>query len=195
MILLSHKVMNKSLYKTGRKEMDKAMNEKKEKKTKPITLCDYHKARLAGMASLFVMEVLTLIFDHVKVSGGAGLRALNYALIIISLVLLVRWAFMSLIKKRPIEKEDELSRENMMKAHEKIGLVFWLILGAVLILSMFWKGSITIHFDNELMNSIWFIIFSGYFSLESGFFIYYDRTAAGDDCDDDDDDEESAGDE
>ena len=102
---------------------------------------------------------------------------------------------MSLIKKRPIEKEDELSRENMMKAHEKIGLVFWLILGAVLILSMFWKGSITIHFDNELMNSIWFIIFSGYFSLESGFFIYYDRTAAGDDCDDDDDDEESAGDE
>ena len=108
--------MNKSLYKTGRKEMDKAMNEnlKKEKTTKPITLCDYHKARLAGMASLFVMEVLTLIFDHVKVSGGAGLRALNYALIIISLVLLVRWAFMSFIKKRPIEKEDELSRENMM---------------------------------------------------------------------------------
>lgn len=67
-----------------------------------------------------------------------------------------------------------------------------------------WRGAdtfyvlerqITIHFDNELMNSIWFIIFSGYFSLESGFFIYYDRTAAGDDCDDDDDDEESAGDE
>ena len=88
--------MNKSLYKTGRKEMDKAMNEniKKEKITKPITLCDYHKARLAGMASLFVMEVLTLIFDHARVSGGAGLRALNYALIIISLVLLVRWAFM-----------------------------------------------------------------------------------------------------
>lgn len=189
--------MNKSLYKTGRKEIDKAMNEnlKKEKTTKKLlTLHDLHMARFSSMVALFVAEIFEIITDYANFGKATVFKVLDYAALIAALILAVRWAYV-VILKRPVEVEDELAKENMVKAHEKIGLVFWIILGVVLISTIFWNGSITIKLNSDLVNNIWFIIFSAYFAMESGFFIYYDRTAAGDDCDDDDDDEESAGDE
>ena len=83
----------------------------------------------------------------------------------------VIWLYASCQK---VDKEDEMAKENMLKAHQNITTVFLIILAVAIFISMFWYGSITIKINSDRLYQVWFIFWFSYMTLESGFFLHHE---------------------
>lgn len=179
MILLSHKVINKSLliysYIISRaKEKDndiKRSRQKMKKEKKKITLREYHKKRMVTGIAIIATQVFENTVEHYKLDDRIWASISFVVLGALSLVFAVIWLYASCQK---VDKEDEMAKENMLKAHQSITKMFLIILAVAIFISMFWEGSITIKINSDRLYQGWIIFWFSYMTLESGFFLHHE---------------------
>lgn len=187
MILLSHGVTNKSLRKIERtNNMNNKTNEE-NKTTKPakvkekISLYKYHKSKFLAWISIFVTEIFLSLTEFTKVDDKAWAVIITFILLILTAVFIIIWLANCLSKK--IDKEDELAKANMTKAHAAISSFMLIMFAVVILITIIWKGSFTVTVDHDFVCKGFMIIYSLYLSLESGLFIHYDGKEIAD-CED-----------
>ena len=162
MILLSHKVINKSLliysYIISRaKEKDndiKRSRQKMKKEKKKITLREYHKKRMVTGIAILVTEIFENTAEHYKLDNTTWATVIFVVLAAITALFAVIWLYASCQK---VDKEDEMAKENMLKAHQSITKMFLIILAVAIFISMFWDGSITIKINSDRLYQVWFL--------------------------------------
>ena len=145
------------------------MKEKKEKKK--ITLREYHKKRMAAGVAIVATQIFENLVKHFKLDEKIWASVIFVVLAALSLIFAVIWLYASC---QNVDKEDELAKENMLKAHENISALFLFILAIVVILTMFWDGSITVKINSDRILDCWLIFWFGYMTLESGFFLHHE---------------------
>ena len=178
-ILLSHKVINKSLLiysyiisKAKEKDNDiKRSRQKMKKEKKKITLREYHKKRMVTGIAILVTEIFENTAEHYKLDNTTWATVIFVVLAAITALFAVIWLYASCQK---VDKEDEMAKENMLKAHQSITKMFLIILAVAIFISMFWDGSITIKINSDRLYQVWFIFWFSYMTLESGFFLHHE---------------------
>lgn len=160
-------------------ETKKNKKEKSEKIKEKISLRDYHKSRFLAWVSIFVTNSL------LAVSGNYNALWIDIVAVImtvITCILTIIWINNSIAKE--IEKEDELAKDNITKAHASISGIFMTILAVTMLISIFWKGDHTIKINHGFITNVWLTFYSMYLFLESGLFLHYEgKVDAG--CDED----------
>ena len=142
------------------------MKEKKEKKK--ITLREYHKKRMFTGIGILITEIFENTVEHYKLDDTKWATVIFVVLAAVTALLAIVWLYASCQK---VDKEDEMAKENMLKAHQNITTVFLIILAVAIFISMFWDGSITIKINSDRLYQVWFIFWFTYMTLESGFFL------------------------
>ena len=145
------------------------MKEKKEKKK--ITLREYHKKRIAAGVTMVATQIFENVMEHFKLDETIWASVIFVVLAALALIFAVIWLYASC---QNVDEEDELAKENMLKAHENVSKLFLYILALVVILTTFWDGSITVKINSDNILHGWLIIWFGYMSLESGFFLHHE---------------------
>ena len=145
------------------------MKEKKEKKK--ITLREYHKKRMAAGIAIVVMQIFNNTVEHYKVDDKIWASVLFIVLAVLSLVFAVIWLYASC---QDVDKEDELAKENMLKTHNDILTLCLILLAIAVLVSIFWDGSLTVKITSDTISNSWLIIWFGYMTLESAFFLHHE---------------------
>lgn len=143
------------------------MKAKKEKKK--ITLREYHKKRMVTGIAILVTEIFENTVEHYKLDNTTWATVIFVVLAAMTALFAVIWLYASCQK---VDKEDEMAKENMLKAHQSITKMFLIILAVAIFISMFWEGSITIKINSDRLYQVWFIFWFSYMTLESGFFLH-----------------------
>ena len=138
------------------------MKEKKEKKK--ITLREYHKKRMVTGIAILVTEIFENTVEHYKLDNTTWATVIFVVLAAMTALFAVIWLYASCQK---VDKEDEMAKENMLKAHQSITKMFLIILAVAIFISMFWEGSITIKINSDRLYQVWFIFWFSYMTLES----------------------------
>ncbi|MFR7868064.1 hypothetical protein [Ruminococcus bicirculans (ex Wegman et al. 2014)] len=145
------------------------MKAKKEKKK--ITLREYHKKRMVTGIAILVTEIFEKTAEHYKLDNTTWATVIFVVLAAMTALFAVIWLYASCQK---VDKEDEMAKENMLKAHQSITKMFLIILAVVIFISMFWEGSITIKINSDRLYQVWFIFWFSYMTLEIGFFLHHE---------------------
>lgn len=145
------------------------MKEKKEKKK--ITLREYHKKRMVTGIAILVTEIFENTAEHYKLDNTTWATVIFVVLAAITALFAVIWLYASCQK---VDKEDELAKENMLKAHDDISRLFIIVLAIAVFISIFWNGSVTVKITSDTISNSWMIIWFGYMTLESGFFLHHE---------------------
>lgn len=145
--------------------------EMKLREKKKITLREYHKKRMLMSITLFIAEIFENIIELNKLDEKMWASVIFIILAVLSTVFAVLWLYASF---QNVDKEDELARENMLKAHDNISTTFLLMMAAVVMLSLFWNGSITFKINGDNLYKYWMVIWFSYMTLESGFFLHHE---------------------
>lgn len=143
----------------------------KLRKKKNITLREYHKKRMFTGIGILVTEIFENVMEHFKLDETIWASVIFVVLAALALIFVVIWLYASCQK---VDKEDEMAKENMLKAHQSITKVFLIILAVAIFISMFWDGSITIKINSDRLYQVWFIFWFSYMTLESGFFLHHE---------------------
>lgn len=143
------------------------MNKEKRK----ITLREYHKKRMFTGIAILVTEIFENTAEHYKLDNTTWATVIFVVLAAMTALFAVIWLYASCQK---VDKEDEMAKENMLKAHQSITKVFLIILAVAIFISMFWDGSITIKINSDRLYQVWFIFWFSYTTLESGFFLHHE---------------------
>ena len=126
------------------------MNKEKRK----ITLREYHKKRMFTGIAILVTEIFENTAEHYKLDNTTWATVIFVVLAAMTALFAVIWLYASCQK---VDKEDEMAKENMLKAHQSITKVFLIILAVAIFISMFWDGSITIKINSDRLYQVWFI--------------------------------------
>lgn len=144
------------------------MKNKKEKKI--VTLEKYHKTKLIGSLCSFFTALILIISN--------GILEMDTPLWFITLIVLAIIPFfvcsaMEIVweAEKRVEKHDELSLQMLNKAHLQMFKSFSGLLIIILIVSMFWKGSVKINVDGNMLFIIFMCLYSFYNACESSFFL------------------------
>ena len=109
--------------------------------------------------------------EHYKLDNTTWATVIFVVLTAMTALFAVIWLYASCQK---VDKEDEMAKENMLKAHQNITKMFLIILAVAIFVSMFWEGSITIKINSDRLYQVWFIFWFSYMTLESGFFLHHE---------------------
>lgn len=145
------------------------MKAKKEKKK--ITLREYHKKRMVTGIAILVTEIFENTVEHYKLDNTTWATVIFVVLAAMTALFAVIWLYASCQK---VDKEDELAKENMLKAHDDISRLFIIVLAIAVFISIFWNGSVTVKITSDTISNSWMIIWFGYMTLESGFFLHHE---------------------
>lgn len=143
-----------------------------KKTKKKITLGAYHKSRFRTWITILIAEIFITATEYAKVENKTWASIVLITFTVLAVIFAGKWLANVLCKD--VDKEDELAKENMRKAHEAISLIMITILVVVVLATMFWKGSFTITIDHSSLMDIWMLIYSMYLSLESGLFLLFE---------------------
>jgi hypothetical protein len=152
------------------------MKTKKQTKEKPVmSLSEFNKRKLTAWISLFIMYIYEDFVGEVYTDSTVLSAVIPRIMTVLALVVVIRFAN-SFISYR-VEKNDELSIENMNKAHSAIGGVFLIVFVVGFFISQIViDDSITVTVKASFLSDIFFMMLAVYFSLESGLFLWFDRT-------------------
>ena len=156
---------------TAEREEDNGKRGKKKKEKKKITLREYHKKRMFTGIAILVTEIFENTAEHYKLDNTTWATVIFVVLAAMTALFAVIWLYASCQK---VDKEDEMAKENMLKAHQSITKMFLIILAVAIFISMFWDGSITIKINSDRLYQVWFIFWFSYMTLESGFFLHHE---------------------
>mgnify|MGYP000783822674 FL=1 len=106
------------------------MKEKKEKKK--ITLREYHKKRMVTGIAILVTEIFENTVEHYKLDNTTWATVIFVVLAAMTALFAVIWLYASCQK---VDKEDEMAKENMLKAHQSITKMFLIILAVAIFIS------------------------------------------------------------
>lgn len=137
-----------------------------------ISLYKYHKSKFLAWIMIFITEIYMAVIEYAKVDGKMWAGIVMLALLLTSAVFITLWLVNCLSKDT--DKEDELAKSNMTKAHENMASFMLLIFAVVVLITIIWKGSFTITVDHEFVMNSWMIFYSLYLALESGFFLRFE---------------------
>ncbi|WP_295210801.1 hypothetical protein [Ruminococcus sp.] len=140
----------------------------KLRKKKNITLREYHKKRMFTGIGILVTEIFENTVEHYGLDDTAWATAIFVVLTAFTVIFAAIWLYASF---QNVDKEDEMAKENMLKAHQSITNVFLIILAVAIFISIFWNGSITIKINSDRLYQVWMIFWFSYMTLESGFFL------------------------
>lgn len=148
-------------------------------KNKPII--SMYKYQRTSFLFYLVFTISTIIFGLLKEP-----RSLIVQIVISSVLLILMLAATSklvyVLVKYEIERDDELSRENMLKADALIPLLLFLTVAVMYGISLFVKIDFTIHITNKKLSVICLIVFNLYNALKSGLFLIFEgRDSVSDD--------------
>lgn len=149
----------------------KRSRQKMKKEKKKITLREYHKKRMVTGIAIIATQVFENTVEHYKLDDRIWASISFVVLGALSLVFAVIWLYASCQK---VDKEDELAKENMLKAHDDISRLFIIVLAIAVFISIFWNGSVTVKITSDTISNSWMIIWFGYMTLESGFFLHHE---------------------
>jgi hypothetical protein len=148
---------------------------KKTQEKSVMSLSEFNKRKLTAWISLFVMYVYEDFVGEIYTDSTVLSAVIPRIMTVLALVVVIRFAN-SFISYR-IEKNDELSIENMNKAHSAIGAVFLVVFAVGFLVSQIViDDSVTVTVKASFLTDIFFMMLSVYFSLESGLFLLFDRT-------------------
>lgn len=136
---------------------------------KNITLGQYHKRRIATCIAILADKIFERIVEHYNLDGTTWATVIFVILSALAFIFAGIWLYASF---QNVDKEDELAKENMLKAHDNISTLFLVIFAAVIMISMFWDGTLTIKISSDQISQFWLIFWFGYLALESGFFLH-----------------------
>ena len=125
---------------------------------------------VTGIAIL-VTEIFENTAEHYKLDNTTWATVIFVVLAAMTALFAVIWLYASCQK---VDKEDEMAKENMLKAHQSITKMFLIILAVAIFISMFWEGSITIKINSDRLYQVWFIFWFSFMPLESGFFRHHE---------------------
>ena len=103
------------------------MKAKKEKKK--ITLREYHKKRMVTGIAILVTEIFEKTAEHYKLDNTTWATVIFVVLAAMTALFAVIWLYASCQK---VDKEDEMAKENMLKAHQSITKMFLIILAVAI---------------------------------------------------------------
>ncbi|WP_419574015.1 DUF3991 domain-containing protein [Ruminococcus sp.] len=130
-----------------------------------------HAKRMATGIAILVTEIFENTVEHYKLDNTTWATVIFVVLAAMTALFAVIWLYASCQK---VDKEDEMAKENMLKAHQSITKMFLIILAVAIFISMFWEGSITIKINSDRLYQVWFIFWFSYMTLESGFFLHHE---------------------
>lgn len=144
------------------------MKRKAEKKI--VTLEKYYKVKLIGSACGFALALILAISNGILGNDTPfwflPLAVLVAIPFIVCFVLIMIWSV-----SKCVEKHDELSMQNLTKAHTRIFTGFSGLVVVAVFASEFWTEPVQVNLDGNLC----FIIVLGFYALynacESGFFL------------------------
>ncbi len=144
-----------------------------EKTKKARTLYQEHKAAFFAYFSLMLSNGSNLVMDFMGIRGQT-IPLLISILLCVFTIAAISWWLSPKFGSQPI-KEDELAKESMNKA-EGYTCAVLVILGliGVSVLSVL-DFSITVKLDASNIGSAFFMLFSMFFGLRSGFFLLIER--------------------
>lgn len=125
---------------------------------------------VTGIAIL-VTEIFENTVEHYKLDNTTWATVIFVVLTAMTALFAVIWLYASCQK---VDKEDEMAKENMLKAHKSITKMFLIILAVAIFVSMFWEGSITIKINSDRLHQVWIIFWFSYMTLENGFFLHHE---------------------
>jgi hypothetical protein len=152
------------------------MKTKMQTKEKPVmSLSEFNKRKLTAWISLFIMYIYEDFVGEVYTDSTVLSVVIPRIMTVLAIVVVIRFAN-SFISYR-VEKNDELSIENMNKTHSAIGGVFLIVFVVGFFISQIViDDSITVTVRASFLSDIFFMMLAVYFSLESGLFLWFDRT-------------------
>lgn len=132
----------------------------------------------------FFLLCLSTIFEMVK--SAVGIEGNKVATIITLILALGAAVFCILwivtLVERKIEPEDEMAIENLNKARAGISAVVMfsllLFIGGATVVDIWTGMNVSFTLDVSELSQLATIILNGYFALESGLFLWYERQTA-----------------
>lgn len=137
-----------------------------------ISLYKYHKSKFMAWILVFVTEIYMAVTEYAKADDKMWAVIIMILLLLASAVFITLWLANCLSKE--LDKDDELSKANMTKAHESIASFMLFVFAGVVLFTIFWRDSITVTIGHEFVMNSWLIVYSFYNALESGFFLHYE---------------------
>jgi Na+/H+ antiporter NhaD/arsenite permease-like protein len=151
------------------------MSEKKTIVGKPVmSLYRYNKRKAIFWTIAIIQQTFLNVIEHFKLYKTWLLTTVMVIMLIVTII-----AFFFYINSHlsyNIEKDDELSRDNMNKAHTAMSGIFLLAVAVFFVISIFWNKSVTVTIDE-----ISFAALSAYYILESVLFMIFEGKTSDDD--------------
>ena len=140
-------------------------------KKKKLTLGEFHTKRIICFTVILIMEIFQMITVQLTMDNKPWVKIISTVLSVIAVLFLI-W-FMAISGN--VDKEDELAKENMFKAHNGISKTFTALFFVGILFILIFRGeTFTIKFNTETILNLWFSIYICYLILESGLFLHYE---------------------
>lgn len=94
----------------------------KLRQKKKIALREYHKKRMVTGIAILVTEIFENTVEHYKLDNTTWATVIFVMLAAMTALFAVIWLYASCQK---VDKEDEMAKENVLKAHQSITKVFF----------------------------------------------------------------------
>jgi hypothetical protein len=140
---------------------------------KPVmSLYNYHKRRLTFWAVIFVEQIYNNMIDFLHLYENNWSTVVLTVMLIPLVISLFRYIY-PFVGYR-LENDDELSKDNMNKAHASMSGIFILFIALLYFVTSFWDGSVTVTITSRTVTAVAFPMLCAYYILESGLFMLYE---------------------
>lgn len=181
-IFLKQQYKDKSLSKIKRHKIHQEILKERYKldERKSIKLYDYRLISFWANFLLFIAEVLRVIYNAIWMEKSTIVLSTILLARIILIFPLIGFLILKIVIPidRKVEIEDEMAIQNMNKAHKVISRVVLCVLAIIMIAMFFIDNYIGVNISLTLnasnIYSFAAIVLFGYFTLESGLFLWYE---------------------
>lgn len=139
---------------------------------KVMSLYKHNKRKLTFWSIIFVQQIYSNLVDYFYLHEKIWSTAVMILLMIPMVISL--FCYLNSYISYKIEKDDELSKDNMNKAHASMSGIFLIIVALLFISNIFWKGSITVTISSSTLVKIALPMLSAYYILESSLFMLFE---------------------
>ncbi len=139
---------------------------------KVMSLYAHNKRKLVFWAILLVLQIYSGLMDHFHLHERTWSIVVLIVLMIPTAISL--FCYLNSYIGYRIEKHDELSKDNMNKAHASMSGIFLIVVALLLISNIFWNGSVTVTIGASTLTKIALPMLAAYYILESGLFMLFE---------------------
>lgn len=147
------------------------MNEQKKcYKKKKITMNSLQRKYFVVWLIVLICSIGNLLFEVFEMKGTQFANISRTIFVGLEIIFLCKFCYYE--ANYEVEKEDELAKENMLKADASIIKAILVLFAIALCISFFFEFDF--HITNDNLISFGLIIMAGYQTLKSGFFLLHE---------------------